>query len=50
MTREELESAKADAIRDRAWGAVEILQRDLDALDRAASNVVSLVARRTDRG
>ena len=43
---EELQTALADAIRDRAWRVVEIIQGQIDARERStATNVVPLRTR-----
>ena len=44
----DLRAALADAIRDRAWRVVEIIQGQIDARERASmpDNVVPLLARR----
>jgi hypothetical protein len=46
-TLDELRAALTDAIRDRAWRVVEIIQGQIDAAERAAaSNVVAIDSRR----
>jgi hypothetical protein len=45
--RHELRRALADAIRDRAWRCVEIIQAHIEEQERAASgNVVPITKRR----
>lgn len=44
----ELRAALADAIRDRAWRAVEVIQGQIEALEQndLPDNVVPILARR----
>jgi hypothetical protein len=50
-TIEELRAALGAAIRDRAWRAVEIIQAQIDASERASlpANVVPLLAPRGNK-
>jgi hypothetical protein len=47
-TIDDLRAAQAEAIRDRAWRVVEIIQEQIDARARAATpdNVIDLARRR----
>ena len=45
MTLDELRAAQREAIRARAWRSVEILQEQIDAIERAG--VIDLATRRT---
>jgi hypothetical protein len=48
VTADDLRGALADAIRDRQWRSVEIIQQQIDDRERRAvpANVVPLLARR----